>query len=354
VDVTLPATLRHAVRIEFRRAFHAPYEAPIVVVVNGVLMLVLWFFLPVHWKNALFSLHGTLAFSMVLAGWMFSDVPATNVLGPDARRVIAALGDPTLFRRLLYAKNIVLWTIVAPLCSVVAIVIGVNAHDLTATVISIVAIAVVPFGALGFSAWVGIRFPYHPIPLAERWEHRRPWGHMIVRWLSLAVTPYILVPVILAVLMLPSLAFWSLFAEDGLKSKLSNGEYALGILIACVLAVAGSLGGHRLGERLARHRRAELSQYLSDSSRGWPRQPRSRAVGAPLACTWQGNSAFVGACSSVPAAHGETPRSTIETLKTAERNEATWPAAGMEGRSRRSETRPRLRSRPRLASRRPG
>jgi hypothetical protein len=264
----LPATLREAVRIEFGRAFHPPYEVPIVVAVNGALMSSLWFFLPPHWKNALFSLHGTLAYAMVLAGWMFSDVPATNVLGSDARRVLASLEDPTMFRRLLYAKNIVLWTLIAPLCSALAIVIGVNAHDLTAILISIAAIAVVPFGALGFSAWVGIWFPYHPIPIAARWQRRRPWRHMIVRWLSLAVTPYVLVPTLLVVLMLPSLAYWSAFAHNGLKSKLSDGEYAVGILIACVLAVIGSVGGHRLGARLARRRRAELSDYLSDPSRG--------------------------------------------------------------------------------------
>jgi hypothetical protein len=91
---------------------------------------------------------------------------------------------------------------------------------------------------------------------------------MIVRWFSLALTPYILVPTILAILLLPSLAFWSAFAEHGLQSKLSNTEYALGMLIACVLAVAGSIGGHRLGARLAQRRRAALSAYLADSSLG--------------------------------------------------------------------------------------
>jgi len=264
----LPTSLRRAVWIELGRAFHAPYEAPIVVGVNGALMTALWFLLPPHWKNALFSVHGTLAFAMVLAGWMFSDVPATNVLGSDARRVVSALDDPTMFRRLLYAKNIVLWILVAPFCSSVALGIGISAHDLTATVISIVAIAIVPFGALGFSAWLGIRFPYHPIALRERWAHRRPWRHMIIRWFSLALTPYILVPTILAILMLPSLAFWSAFAEHGLQSKLSNGEYALGMLIACVLAVAGSIGGHQLGDRLARRRKAELLAYLADPTLG--------------------------------------------------------------------------------------
>ena len=39
----LPSSLRQAVWIELGRASHAPYEAPIVVAVNGVLMTGLWF-----------------------------------------------------------------------------------------------------------------------------------------------------------------------------------------------------------------------------------------------------------------------------------------------------------------------
>ena len=265
---TLPTTFRQAVKVELGVALHSPYEIPIAVAFNGALMTVLWFFLPDHWKNALFALHGTLAFAMVLAGWMISDVPATNVLALDADRMMLALDDPVMFRRLLYAKNIALWVLVAPVCALVALGIGVNNHDLTATVISIVAIVILPFGALGFSAWVGIRFPYHPIPLSQRWAHRRPWRHMIVRWFALAATPYILVPTIIVILLLPSLAFWAAFAEDGLNSRLSGGVYALGMLIACFLALAGSLGGHRVGERIARRRKPELSAYLSDRSRG--------------------------------------------------------------------------------------
>lgn len=264
----MPATLRQAVRIELAEALHTPYEIPIAVAFNGALMTVLWFFLPTQWKNALFALHGTLAFAMVLAGWMISDVPATNVLARDPDRMMRALGDPGLFRRLLYAKNIALWLLVAPVCSVVAIGIGINNHEPTAMVIAIVAIVVLPFGALGLSAWVGIRFPYHPIPLSQRWAHRRPWRHMVVRWFALAATPYVLVPTVIVILFLPSLAFWAVFADDGLHSRLSAGAYALGILIACIVTLIGSLGGHRIGERLARRRRAELSEYLSDPTRG--------------------------------------------------------------------------------------
>jgi hypothetical protein len=264
----LPTSLRQAVRTELGEAFRSPYEIPIAVACNGALMTMLWFFLPEHWKNALFAFHGTLAFAMVLAGWMISDVPATNVLARDADRVLLALDDPATFRRLLHAKNIALWVLVAPVCSLVALGIGINNHDLTATVVSIVAIAILPFGALGFAAWVGIRFPYHPLPLSQRWARRRPWRHMIVRWLTLAATPYVLVPTIIVILLLPSLAFWAAFAENGLHSRLSGGVYLIGILIACVVALGGSIGGHRVGERLARRRSHELSEYLSDPLRG--------------------------------------------------------------------------------------
>jgi hypothetical protein len=91
---------------------------------------------------------------------------------------------------------------------------------------------------------------------------------MIIRWLTLAITPYVLVPTIIALFMLPSLAFWAVFAANGLQSRLSDGVYALGMLIACVLGVAGWIGGHKLGHRFALHRKAELSAYLSDPSRG--------------------------------------------------------------------------------------
>lgn len=266
--VVLPTTWHDAVRAELGRVFRPPFEVPIVVVVNGLLMTGSWFLLPPHWKNALFSLHGTLAFAMVLAAWMMSDVPATNLLGPDARRVVAALDDPVMFRRLLYAKNFVLWLFVAPLCTAIAIGVGVHAHDLVAMAFSILAIVVMPFGALGLTAWVGIRFPYHPIALNERWAHRRRWRHMIVRWLTLAVTPYGLVPVVASALLVPSLVLWASFAKHGLGARLSDGEYAWGILVACALAVIGSIGGHRAGWRTARRRRAKLSAYLADPSLG--------------------------------------------------------------------------------------
>ena len=224
----LPGSLREGVRLELRRAFHPPYEMPVVVAVNGLLMAGCWFLLPESWQNWLFTLHGPVAFAMVLAGWMYSDVPSTNVLAPDRAWAIAALGDPAALRRLLYSKNLTLWLLVAPLCTVVAIGIGIHDHNWPPTLLSIAMIAVVPLGALGISAWVGIRFPYHPIALARRWEQRRSWKHMLARWTALVLTPYGLVPFVSVVLIAPSILLWNFISPNGLSSRLSDADVRVG------------------------------------------------------------------------------------------------------------------------------
>ena len=176
--------------------------------------------------------------------------------------------DPVMFRRLLYAKNLVLWAFVAPLCSVVALIIGISNHDYLAMVITIIAITVMPFGVLGISAWVGIRFPYHPIPMRERWEHRRSWWPMWGRWLVLVVTPYGLVPALAFAFITPTLLLWGISAQNGLTGRLSDGEYALGVLMACALSLIGAVFGQRIGARWAIHREKKLSAYLADPSLG--------------------------------------------------------------------------------------
>jgi len=126
-----------------------------------------------------------------------------------------------MFRRLLYGKNIVLWALVTPVCLVVALVNGIFSHNLLATLYSVIWIGVVPFGVLGLSGIVGIRFPYHPLPIRYqyatntlpiryRWENRLPRRRMLWRWLALVVTPYGLVPLLGVLIMLPSLLLWGL------------------------------------------------------------------------------------------------------------------------------------------------
>jgi hypothetical protein len=267
-EVVLPASLFDAVRVEIHRAFRPPYETPIVVLVNGALMSSAWFFLPKQWKDWLFTLHGSLAFALVLATWMYSDVPATNVLAPDRNRVLAARDDPVLLRRLISAKNIVLWLMITPLCSIVAVITGLLGHDPAATFLTIVWIGIVPFGALGLSAWIGIRFPYHPMPLRFRWEHRRPWWRMVGRWLSLAVTPYVVVPVLASLLMAPTLALWGLLSEHGLTHKIPDRDLWWGVGVACIVAAVCWVGGLRVSSWLIARRRAQLVEFMNDPTRG--------------------------------------------------------------------------------------
>jgi hypothetical protein len=260
--------LRSAVRDQVVLTLQPPFENLITVAVNGALMSSAWFFLPTGLKDKFFTLHGSLAFALVLASWMYSDVPATNVLGPDAQRAVAAIDDPPMFRRLLFAKSIVLWTVVTPVCLVVAVINGALKHDLLATLYTVIWIGVVPFGILGISTLVGILFPYHPMPLRFRWEHRRPRRRMLVRWLALVVTPYGLVPLLSVLLMTPSLLLWGFTSTHGLSRKLPDRDLGWGIALACAISIACSVGGHLLGASLAHRRRAKLLAFLADPARG--------------------------------------------------------------------------------------
>ena len=266
VDGAAPK-LGQLVRQEFRRAFQSPYVAPSVVVINGLLMTGAWFLLPARWQDALFSLHGTFAFALVLASWMYADVPATNVLGVGAQASLEALDDPLALGRLLNARDIVLWMLVTPICVLVALGIGVYETQWTRTVVTVVTIVVPPFGALGVAAWLGVRFPYHPISLAERWRERRSWWHMWVRWLALVLLPYVIVPGLAAVTLLPAYVFWTVTGH-GQYAQLDDLRLASGALLTLVVSLAMWKLGRRMSVRLVHQHAEYLRSYLADPSRG--------------------------------------------------------------------------------------
>jgi hypothetical protein len=238
-----------------------------VVVVNGALVTMAWLWLPLPLQDILFTLHGALAFPLVLTTWMLADVPATNVLGPDARRVLAALDDPAALRRLLYAKNAGLWLLVAPVCSVVAIGIGVGRDRWSTTLLTVGGILIVPIGSLGIAAWLGIFYPYHPIPLARRWRDRRPFGRMVVRWVALLLLPYAVVPAITAVVALPAFAVWY-HSTTHWRNRIPDGALAVGLLLTATLSTVAFFAGHRQGLRFIHRRRDRLIDELSHPERG--------------------------------------------------------------------------------------
>ena len=260
--------LRAVVGRELRRARRPPYETPLVVLVNGLLMTGAWFFLPTGAQDALFSLHGAFAFALVLSSWMYADVPATNVLGTGARASLEQLDDRVGLRRLLIARSVVLWIFVTPICVAIAIGVGIYEADAVRTLAVIVTIVVPPFGALGISAWLGILYPYHPIPLAERWRRRRSsrW-HMLFRWTVLVLLPYGLVPALAVATVLPAYGLWAV-TGDGLRGHIGDGRFALGVLLTVGTSVVMWIGGLWGSGRLARRNRDALAGYLADPLRG--------------------------------------------------------------------------------------
>jgi len=71
----MPGTFGAAVAAEMGQAFSPPYQVPIVVVVNGLLMAGAWFLLPRGW---LFTLQSALAFPVVLSCSCSPTAPTTR------------------------------------------------------------------------------------------------------------------------------------------------------------------------------------------------------------------------------------------------------------------------------------
>lgn len=281
----MPPTIVAAVRIEVARAFTSPYLVPSTVFANAVLMTCAWFLLPRSW---FFEVTSALAFPAVLASWMYADVPATNMLAPDSVRILAALDDRVMLARLLSAKRIVLWLFVAPFCSVVAVATGVVERGLFVGVTMIIAICVVPFGVLPVASLIGVRWPYHPLRLRDRWDHRRPYPRMVVRWIALAVAPYIVVPTLSVAVTIPALVmiiragegtsrivnFVNLFTQKiGMHLKLgthplSEAMFGLAIAVTCATSMLVYFVGRVATLGLIGRRRVELTEWLGDPTKG--------------------------------------------------------------------------------------
>lgn len=254
---------------EWHRVWTRPYEELSVVVVNAALMCSLWFLLPTAVRDWVFSLHGPLAFPVVLAMWMLADVPATNLLGSDVERALLLLDDPVGLRRWLWAKTLVLVVLVGPVCAVVAVVVGiVTGHTNVGAIAAVcAAILLVPVGVLAVSSWLGILYPYHQRSLRWRWEHRR--SRATVRWLVLIVAPYIVVPAIAVVLLLPAIAASALVSGKRDSSGHVTVEgFTAGALVGCAVAVVVFVVGHRYGSALVTRRRDALTAHLGDPDRG--------------------------------------------------------------------------------------
>jgi hypothetical protein len=260
--------LSAAVKSEYVRIFTERRDDLIAVGFNGLLVTICWFLLPNSIVNWLFTLHGPLAFPYFLEMWMLGDTPATNVAGRDAVRAAQQLHDPAALRLWLRAKHIVMWSFVGPVGAIVAIVIGLVQDRYDDAAAAATVLLFLPLGVLSVAAWIGIWMPYHPQKLLWRWRHRSDWRAALVRWLALVLVPFLIVPAIAVVLLIPSLIIW-ITAHQGYPPQQMD---MTGLWIGTAVSVAVSLTtfawAPRVAAKIARRRSERLHLYLSNPEHG--------------------------------------------------------------------------------------
>ncbi len=258
-------TFGGALETELSRMRRHPADTIAVVALNGVLMTIVWFALPRSW---FFVFTGPSGYALALATWMYADVTATNVLAADRERALELLDDPESMRTVLRAKQTALWLIVAPLCSVVAIACGFFEQDWPYTVLVVLAVAVIPVGALAVSGLVGVLYPYHARSLTWRWRERHRFRPVILRWSMLSVMPFLVYPLTAILILAIPLGTWWLVTEFDGGHRVPTPVFALCLLGTTLIAFACWMTAHRFAVHWIGQHSATLREYLSDPDRG--------------------------------------------------------------------------------------
>ncbi len=257
-----------AIKAEYRRILTERRDDLIAVSFNAALVAICWYLLPDKITNWLFTLHGALAFPLIMEMWMLGDTPATNVAGRDAVRAVAQLHDPAAMRLWLRVKHLVLASFVGPAAALIALVIGAVQHRPADAAAMAIVLLFLPLGVLSVAAWVGLWLPYHPQKLVWRWRHRTDWRAALLRWGLLVFLPFMVVPVIAILLLTPSLIIW-IIAHQGYPPQQLN---AAGLWIGTAVSVAVSLITFALAPvvatKIARRRYDLLHGYLSNPEHG--------------------------------------------------------------------------------------
>ena len=260
--------LSAAVKSEYVRIFTERRDDLIAVGFNAMLVTICWFLLPNSIVNWLFTLHGPLAFPYVLEMWMLGDTPATNVAGRDAVRAAQQLHDPAALRLWLRAKHIVMWSIVGPVGAIVAIVIGLVQDRYDDAAAAATVLLFLPLGVLSVAAWIGIWMPYHPQKLLWRWRHRSDWRAALVRWLALVLVPFLIVPAIATVLLIPSLIIWIIAHQGYPPQQMDTTGLWIGTAVSVAVSLTTFAWAPRVAAKIARRRSERLHLYLSNPEHG--------------------------------------------------------------------------------------
>jgi hypothetical protein len=250
-----------AVRSEYARIFKERRDDLLAVSFNAVLVTICWLLLPAGVTNWLFALHGALAFPFFLEMWMLGDTPATNVVGRDAVRAVAYLRDPAALRLWLRAKHLVLCSLVGPACALVQ-------HRYMTGAAVATTLLFLPLGVLSVAAWVGLWVPYRPQKLLWRWQHRSDWRAALLRWGLLVLLPYLVVPLIAILLLVPSLIIWILAQRGYPPGEMAPADLWLGTAVSVIVSLIVFAWAPGIAAKIARHRFDKLGAYLGDPEHG--------------------------------------------------------------------------------------
>jgi hypothetical protein len=157
--------------------------------------------------------------------------------------------------------------VIGPLSAVVCVVIAVVDHHAATGLAVAMVLLVLPLGVAAIAPWLGVRWPYHPRPLAWRWAHRRPWRRSL-RWGVVVVAPYAVVPAIALALLAPGLVAGVAIGERAANGYLSGWSLGVPVVVTCLLVGAAFATGPLATTRLIARREPRLSDYLQDLDRG--------------------------------------------------------------------------------------
>ena len=267
--IGLPRTFFIAVADEVRRVISPPYEVPLVMVFNAALVILAWELLPRNANELIFRYQDRHALPAALAVWMVATVASTNLIGPDVQRMLWALDRPSAMGRMLRAKGFVVWLLLVPVVGAVDLSYGFKEGDAMVAILRTGMLVCVPLAAVGFGSWIGVLLPYKPIALRERLTDLKARPKRTLRWLLCLLLPYVVMPVIGWLLLVPVIEF-GLRTKSGRLQAQRIDHY--GTVFAAFLAIASGLGFILLATRVAVARIAKhparIAALLNDPERG--------------------------------------------------------------------------------------
>jgi hypothetical protein len=161
-----------------------------------------------------------------------------------------------------------MWSFVGPVGAIVAIVIGLvhDRYDDAAAAATV--LLFLPLGVLSVAAWIGIWMPYHPQKLLWRWRHRSDWRAALVRWLALVLVPFLIVPAIAVVLLIPSLIIWIIAHQGYPPQQMDTTGLWIGTAVSVAVGLTTFAWAPRVAATIARRRSERLHVYLSNPEHG--------------------------------------------------------------------------------------